>query len=90
MPTSAPHPPRVWFRYVDDTFIVIKWDHAQEFTKHINMQDQNIKFTREEEEDRTLPFLDTLIVRTNDDSVKVKIFRKPINTDQYLSFESHH
>ncbi len=34
--------------------------------------------------------LDTLIVRTNDERVKVKIFRKPTHTDQYLSFESHH
>ncbi|XP_072041346.1 uncharacterized protein [Amphiura filiformis] len=88
--SSAPHPPRMWVRYVDDTFCVIKTSHVDEFTDHINSQDNNIKFTREEEEDGQLPFLDTLIVRASDGSVKVKIFRKPTHTDQYLSFASHH
>ncbi|XP_072023472.1 uncharacterized protein [Amphiura filiformis] len=87
--SSAPHPPRMWVRYVDDTFCVIKTSHVDEFTDHINSQDNNIKFTREEEEDGQLPFLDTLIVRASDGSVKVKIFRKPTHTDQYLSFASH-
>ena len=88
--SSAPHPPRLFLRYVDDTFCVLKTAHVEEFTNHINTQDKNIQFTREEEEDGQLPFLDTLIVRGSDGSVKIKIFRKPTHTDQYLSFESHH
>ena len=57
---------------------------------HINSLDNNIKFTREEEEDGTLPFLDTLIVWEECDSIKVKVYRKPTHTDQYLHFNSHH
>ena len=33
---------------------------------------------------------DTVINRLSDGSVKIKIFRKPTHTDQYLHFRSHH
>ncbi|XP_072017510.1 uncharacterized protein [Amphiura filiformis] len=88
--TSAPHTPRVWKRYVDDTFVVIKTVHIEEFTDHINNIDPNIKFTREEEEDGKLPFLDTLVCRQPDGTLKVKVYRKPTHTEQYLNFSSHH
>ena len=57
---------------VDDTFCVIKSAYIDEFTDHINNQDRNIKFTREEEEDGTLPFLDTVINKLDDGGVKNK------------------
>ena len=48
--------PRLWLRYVDDTFVI--WLHGQEelehFHEHLNMQHQNIKFTVEVEEDNKL------------------------------------
>ena len=50
----------------------------------------NIKFKREEEEDGTLPFLDTFIVREECGSIKVNVYRKPTHTDQYLDSNSHH
>ena len=75
---------------MDDTFCVIKAAFVNEFTDHINSLDNNIKFTREEEEDGTLPFLDTLIVREECGSIKVKVYRKPTHTDQYLHVNSHH
>ena len=87
---SPPNKPRVWYRYVDDAFVVIKTAFVVEFTHHINRQDKNIKFTREEEVDGQLTFLDTLISRKPDGSLKVKVYRKKTHTDQYLNFASHH
>ena len=49
-----------------------------------------IKFTVEREEDRTLPFLDTLLRSREDGSLDVFIYRKPTHTDWYLHLESHH
>ncbi|XP_072041390.1 uncharacterized protein [Amphiura filiformis] len=87
---SAPCPPKIWLRYVDDTFVVLKTDKIQEFTDHINNVDTDIKFTIEPENNKQLPFLDILITRKEDGNLKVQVYRKPTHTDQYLHFESHH
>jgi len=59
---------------------------------HINTTDPtgNIKFTYEEEEDKQIPFLNTLLVRRKNGSVKLLVYRKKSHTDQYLNFSSHH
>ena len=79
--TSASHLPRIWMRYVDDTFVVIDKDRAQDFTDHINSFDPHIKFTNDPEREGCLPFLDTLVTRQADGSVKVSVYRKPTHTD---------
>ena len=37
---SAPNTPRVWYRFVDDTFVVIKTAFVEEFKDHINRQEK--------------------------------------------------
>ena len=83
--------PKLWLRYVDDILEVIKKDCINELTDHINQVDKSnsIKFTYEEEVDGKLPFLDTLIVRKEDGTVKLLVYRKPTHTDQYLNYQSH-
>ncbi|CAH1244343.1 Hypp7269 [Branchiostoma lanceolatum] len=84
--------PKLWKRYVDDVMEVVKRGAQQELTDHLNNTDPtgNIQFTYEEEEKGTLPFLDTLLVRKGDGSVKLLVYRKSTHTDQYLNFQSHH
>ncbi len=88
--SSALHPPTMWARYVDDTFVVIREEHIDEFTTHINNISPTIKFTMEREENNQLAMLDTLIHRKEDGSTKITIYRKPTHTDQYLLMDSHH
>ena len=87
---TAPHPPLWWYRFVDDTHTKLKKQYAEEFTNHLNSLDPDIKFTTEGEEDRALAFLDTYTVIQDDSSLKIKIYRKPTHTDQYLNFHSNH
>jgi len=84
--------PKFWKRYVDDVLELIKKGKVRNLTDHINTIDPtgNTKFTYEEEEDKQITFLDTLLVRREDGSVKLLVYRNKSHTDQYLNFGSHH
>jgi len=84
--------PKFWNQYVDDVLELIKKGQVRNLTDHINTIDPtgNIKFTYKEEEDKQITFLDTLLVRREDGSVKLLVYRKKSHTDQYLNFGSHH
>ena len=89
---SAPEElrPKLWKRYVDDTLEVIKRGKVEEWSTHLNSMDPtgSIKFTYEEETNNTIPFLNTLLERRPDGSVKVQVYRKKTHTNQYLAFTS--
>ena len=36
---SSPKPPLLWRRFVDDTFVIMKKCHREEFMKHLNSVD---------------------------------------------------
>ena len=85
--------PRIWKRYVDDVFEVVKKGAAQPLTDHLNQVDHtgNIKFTFEEEADRKLPCLDLLVQVLPSGAIQTSVYRKKkTHTDQYLNFASEH
>ena len=86
----TPTRPRLWIRYVDDIFCILRKSSTEELLHHLNGVRPTIKFTVERKEDGTLPFLDTLLRRREDGTLDVSIYRKPTHTDRYLHFESHH
>ena len=89
--STAVNPPRWWKRFVDDTFVILKKDHKEEFLQHINSVDPSIQFTTEEQkEDGSMPFLDILVTSQEDGTLTSKVYRKPTHTDQYLQWDSHH
>ena len=63
--TTALHSPKVWERFVDDVYSILKRTHLENFFHHINNLHQNIKFTMEEESNGELAFLATLLKRNN-------------------------
>ena len=84
-------PPKIWRRFVDDTFSIIKKENRNNFLQHLNSIHPNIKFTCEEmKEDGSMPFLDILITPAEDGSLKTSVFRKQTHTDLYLQWDSHH
>ena len=88
---TAPFKPKVWYRYVDDTFVV--WSHGDEeldrFLQYINKQNKNIQFTLEKESQGKLPFLDVLVIRKGH-QLEHTVYRKPTHTDRYLNKYSNH
>ena len=41
--------PKLWKRYVDDTFVLLKQDKLTDFFNHINAVENSINFTMEKE-----------------------------------------
>ena len=64
--TTADHPPKVWERHVDDVFSIVHKIYLQELLEHINNLHPQTQFTKEEENNPTLPFLDTLVQRNHE------------------------
>ena len=88
--TTTPHP-RLWQRYVDDTFVIQKEVNKQDFLQHINSVDPAIKFTVESnKEDVAIPFLDTTVKPEADGNLSITVYRKLTHMDQYLQWDSHH
>ncbi|BHF84624.1 hypothetical protein SprV_0902777500 [Sparganum proliferum] len=84
------HEPVFWRRYVDDTFVIVKKDMLQHFHSLLNAVFPDIKFTREEEQEQQLPFLDVLVRRNLNGELETTVYRKATNTTQLLSFHSNH
>ena len=77
-------------RHVDDTLVIQQEGHKPNL-EHINKVDPAIKFTVEgDQENGAIPFLDTLVEPEADNTLSITIYRKPMHTDQYLQWDSHH
>ena len=75
---------------MDDTFVIHKVN-KQDFLQHINSVDHAIRFTvNDNKEDGSIPFLDTSFKPGVDGSLSITVYMKPMHTDQYLQWDSHH
>ena len=87
---STPSKPKIWKRYVDDTFTILDRDRVDSFLKHLNSQHPTICFTMETENDNKIAFLDASVSREPDGCLNTSVYRKPTHTDQYLTYDSYH
>ena len=88
---SASNPPRYWYRFVDDTWIIQQSVHKQGFLEYINSIDPAIKSTVEGSQGNGgIPFLDTLVTQEAVNSLSITVYHKPTHTEQYLQWDSHH
>ena len=75
------HPPKVWKPFVDDIYYILKQklvpSHQQSWKK------------MEEENNRELAFFHTLL-KSNNGKISVLVYSKPMHTDPYLHYSSHH
>ena len=76
---------------MDDTWVIQKQAHKQEFLEHLNKVDPATKITvAENKGNGAIPFLDTLVTPLADNSLSFKVYQKPTHTDHYLQWDSHH
>ena len=87
--TTANHPPKVWERQVNDVFSIVSKIYLQELPEHVNNLHPQTQFTKKEEKNSTLPFLDTFVQPNHDKTILVKLYRKPTHITQDLKYTSH-
>ena len=88
---TAPHHPKWWCRYVDDSHTCLRKHQVDDFHQNRNSINPHIQFTVELEDTKGqgLPFLDTITTRRGM-QLEVNVYRKPTHTDRYFDFNSHH
>ena len=80
--------PQLYLRYVDDTFLIFKQNkHIEHFLTYLNNQHKNIKFTKQNEDNGTLNFLD-VNVKNNHNEFQTSCYRKPTFSGLYTQFSS--
>ena len=82
--------PIVWYRYVDD--IICLWPRNLDpmaFLQELNRLVPSITFKIEIEINNSLPFLDTLIIRS-EQGLKFDVYRKPMAVTSYVHYYSNH
>ena len=80
---------RVWKRYVDDTFAIVKRNSVDAILNTLNRFHRNITFTHEIESGGKIAFLDVLVERTGNGTFESSVYRKPTNTDLYIHWQSY-
>lgn len=82
--------PHHCYRLIDDVFGI--WldteENLRKWFEHLNNSHNTIKFTIDYSH-KEIPFLDTLVYIENN-TVKTKLYKKPIDKKQYLHYNSEH
>ena len=83
--------PILWLRYVDDVFSLYPHDDQslELFLTQLNSLVPPIKFTKEEEQNGILPFLDVKVHR-RECGFRFSIYRKPTHSESCIHFFSFH
>lgn len=82
--------PPVLKKYVDDLIVAIPLNKLKHVQDTFNSYSQHIQFTYEIEENRRLPYLDMVLIRTETQQIRTEWYRKPISSGRFLDFYSCH
>ncbi|XP_055538479.1 uncharacterized protein LOC129725997 [Wyeomyia smithii] len=77
-------------KYVDDLILAVPADKVEEVLDVFNSYDSNLQFTCEREEEGRIPYLDMVLVRKADQSIKTEWYSKPMASGRFLDFFSCH
>ena len=54
--TTLSYDPRIWKRYVDNTFTILDRENVDDFLQHLNNQQPSTSFIMKTEKDKNSPF----------------------------------
>ncbi|BHF81918.1 hypothetical protein SprV_0802505300 [Sparganum proliferum] len=80
--------PKMWLRYAEDTFVVIKTSEVEQLHQNLNSVFPAIQFTREEATGDTLLFLDVSIQRLSDGKLTTSVHIKDSSAEIILNYGS--
>ena len=69
--------------------VFLIWNNQYHLGEFFGNLDDNVKFTMEKHTDK-LPFLDIMVMKSEDGTISTDIFYKTTNTHRYLDFRSCH
>lgn len=78
------------YQYMDDLILAVPHTGKEEILQIFNDYNQHIKFTIEEENQSSVPFLDTRVIRTTDNVIKLDWYQKSIHSGRYINYSSYH
>ncbi|KAJ8964186.1 hypothetical protein NQ317_013600 [Molorchus minor] len=78
-------------KYVDDIILTIPQGSTQTLLQVFNSYHPRLQFTIEEEDDNhSVPFLDTKVIRKDDNKLITSWYTKPGASGRFLHYESYH
>ncbi|XP_058445859.1 uncharacterized protein LOC131427008 [Malaya genurostris] len=77
-------------KYVDDLFLALPKDQIQYTMDTFNAYNSYLQFTKEDENNNQLPFLDVMITRNSDQTLCTRWYAKPIASGRLLNYHSFH
>ena len=81
--------PDMYARFVDDVFSYFpNKSFCDRFYERLNSLHPALRFTREEEQEGSLPFMDVKVIRTTN-GMATSIYRKPTFTGLYTPWDSY-
>ena len=86
--STSPNPPRIWLRYVDDTFVFIRWNTPNISLPTLIPSIPIFSLQLRPLFNKDPPFLDTLL--DSNGSLITTDSRKHTHIGQYLHWDSHH
>lgn len=78
------------YKYVDDIICAIPSDNIQVTLTAFNSFHKNLQFTIEQEINNSVPFLDTKLIRLNDNKIILDWYQKDTASSRFLNFHSNH
>lgn len=82
--------PKLFVRYVDDIFAIIKKDKIQDTLEVLNKYHEKLQFTVEEEDHGKLAYLDVLVIRNRMNGLETNWYKKKSASNRILNYYSQH